>query len=318
MEFPFYQSHEGLAASMSDTKKKWERLMMPASLDRKRVLDIGCNEGLVSSWCAKQGAASVIGIDFDKPRIEFARQRYQSERVQFLHQGWQELPAGPFDLILWTSAMHYERNPKRIFDLIYDRLSADGMLILECGCVARPGREMVALSRQTDTTYYPTTEFLRDVLLSKFSVREVGPGEVVPGDPVPRSVFHCYRRKPTVIFVTGKSGAGKTDIVDRYLAVTATKTVKIDIIVSRIATGQYVHGALQEAIKENYFPDNLGPIYKLLQEAPLLEEFINWLGEICVVSDDFIVIEGDLNTGTLAAFIKKYPDRRVWHASRFQ
>ena len=309
MDFPFYQSHDGIVG-MSDSKNKWQRLKIPANLEGKRVLDIGCNEGLLTSWCEKQGAASVIGIDFDKPRIEYARAHYASERVEFLHQGWQNLPNGPFDLVLWTSSMHYERDPKHILDSILAVMSADGLLILECGWFPRPGREMIEVSRHSDIQYYPTADLLRDGLLINFSVREVSPAETTPGDPVPRSVFHCRRRASTVIFVTGGMAAGKTDLVNRHLGATASKVIKIDEIIYRAATSKNIHTAMHQAIKDNYSPDNLGPTYDVLQRMPLLDNFIMWIGKMCVSSDDLVVIEGALQNTTIAAFAKKFPDRR--------
>ena len=155
MEFPFYQSHDGITG-MSDTHRKWERLKIPGNLQGMSVLDIGCNEGLITSWLAQRGVAKVVGIDFDKARIEFARSHYASDKVKFLYQNWNVLPDGPYDLVLWTSAMHYEKDPKSVLSRISGQLKQDGRLILECGYVNHPGREMISVSRHSDITLYPT------------------------------------------------------------------------------------------------------------------------------------------------------------------
>ncbi len=41
---------------MSDSRHKWERLQVPHDLTGSTVLDIGCNEGLVTSWLGQRNA----------------------------------------------------------------------------------------------------------------------------------------------------------------------------------------------------------------------------------------------------------------------
>jgi 2-polyprenyl-3-methyl-5-hydroxy-6-metoxy-1,4-benzoquinol methylase len=48
----------------------------------KRVLDIGCGEGYGSSFLA-QFAEEVVGVDYDKDIIEYARQKYRKDNLQF-------------------------------------------------------------------------------------------------------------------------------------------------------------------------------------------------------------------------------------------
>lgn len=82
MNFSFDHSHEGVVG-MSDSRRKWERLQVPKDLTGSTVLDIGCNEGLLTSWLAGRNAAKVIGIDVDKPRIEYARLNYSAPTISF-------------------------------------------------------------------------------------------------------------------------------------------------------------------------------------------------------------------------------------------
>ena len=57
---------------------------------------------------------------------------------------------GPFDVILWSSAMHYEQDPARVLANIADRLTPGGMLILECGIVPGTARQY-ASARQSSS-----------------------------------------------------------------------------------------------------------------------------------------------------------------------
>ena len=103
-------------------------------------------------------------------------------------------------------------------------------------------------------------------MLRDFAVREVSFAENVPGDPVPRGVFHCRRRATTVMFITGKTGVGKTDLVTTHLGLSADKVIRVDHIVSRVALGSFAHGPLQQAIKEHYSPADLSGIYAVILE----------------------------------------------------
>src|SRR4051794_24568346 len=112
-----YQSH-GDQPGVSDSQRKLERLQIPADLTGKRVLDIGCNEGVFCAVFAKRGAKEVMGIDRNKSALDFARQHYGHLPITFHQQSWDQLPDGPFDLVLWSSAMHYAANPGEILGAI--------------------------------------------------------------------------------------------------------------------------------------------------------------------------------------------------------
>src|SRR5215211_5001748 len=143
---PLYQTHAADEVGMSDSQHKLERLLLPPSLAGKRVLDIGCNEGFFSREAARRGAARVVGIDEDAAALEAARSRYGSTGVEFRHQRWNVLPEGPFDLVLWTSAMHYEPDPAEVIKRIARALTPDGLFVLECGVLDWPRKEMVLVS----------------------------------------------------------------------------------------------------------------------------------------------------------------------------
>ncbi|MBX6373752.1 MAG: class I SAM-dependent methyltransferase [Acetobacteraceae bacterium] len=310
-----YQSHDGLASSVSDSRKKWARLAIPERLDGKRVLDIGCNEGLFSHWCAERGAKEVIGIDRHGPSLAFARQRYGSDRVRFLEQSWDVLPEGPFDLVLWISAMHYEPNPIGVLDRIAGILAPDGILVLECGVVQQPGRSMVLRARHDGEHLYPTVELLERRLLRSFAPRLVARPELTPGDPVPRSVYHCRRRPVRVAFVLGGTGKGKTDFVKRHLADTATQTISLDVVLSRMATEAHHLHRLAARVREVYDPANLGPVYKVVNEE-LAEPFVDWLGRMVSAGDELVVFEGHLADTVVELFARRHPGFEVWTVRR--
>lgn len=317
-EMRIYQSHEGVVG-MSDSARKLERIALPNDLSGKSVLDIGCNEGLFCHWAKQRGASRVVGIDFDRPRLEFAIKNYGGSGIEFRFQNWSTLPEGPFDIVLWMSAMHYEKNPKRVFESIRQVLSPDGVLILECGVVDRSGKEMVRFQRHSDACLYPTIDLLLEEFLRGYAVRRFYRPEVTPGDPVPREVFHCSPQRPIVNIVHGESRDGKSFFGLGFLAKAATKTYSIDIIIARIAKAQYHHTPLEKAIRDACDSESLLGIHVAIEEQNLSDEFANMLAELVSPSDEFVVFEGYLRPPVLTALSEKLGKFSVvWHTSKFR
>jgi SAM-dependent methyltransferase len=300
---------------MSDSSHKLKRLSLPADLAGKRVLDIGCNEGFFSNEAIKRGAAEVIGVDIDLSAIEIARGLYAAPNVHFLHRGWDELPEGPFDLVLWTSAMHYEPDPARVIRNVASALTDDGLFVLECGFFDRPHKELVLVGRHSDSRWYPTWPLLES-MLSDYSVRRVADPETVEGDPVPRAVFHCRLRQPVVLMIRGDTGEGKS-----YLAAcimqSATKIVSLDIFVTGIALGKYHHTSLQTFIRDHYDSQNLSKIYNGIDEAGLTAEYASLLAQGIAHSDRLVVIEGLITDDQAAALTARLAHSAyVWDVGR--
>lgn len=310
-----YQTHRPDRAGMSDSAKKLHRLMLPSDLTGQHVLDIGCNEGFFCHEAAVRGASEVIGIDFHKPALDAAERLYSSANVHFLHQRWDSLPDGPFDLILWTSAMHYEVDPASVFKRVLNAISSNGLFVLECGVLDWPRKEMVFASRHSDARWYPTWPLLEE-MLTDFSVRRVAKAEPVEGDPVPRAVFHCTRRKTTVMLIRGEMGHGKTTLA-ASMAEAATKTVALDVVVSRIATGQFHHTALQKFIRDHYDPRDLSKIYRGIDDNYLTEDYAQMLAEGIARTDELVIVEGLVTELQVSALARRLGDKALlWDVQR--
>lgn len=90
------------------------------------------------------------------------------------------------------------------------RLAPHGQLILECGVAAGDGERWQTVHRSIDVRKFPTFDLLVNTLLSQYAVRYVGESVNQAGDPIPRKVFYCGKRKPVVGVVRGLSGSGKS------------------------------------------------------------------------------------------------------------
>lgn len=204
-----YQSHDG-SKSSSDSTGKLGVIHLP-DLNGKRFLDLGCNEGFFCGEALRQGATRVVGIEKNAKFVAAARALYPE--AEFLEQTWDTLPNEQFDVIIMLSALHYEKQPRDLMKRIYDRLAPDGLFILENGCVMAGNQKCwIEVPRAVGVVKYPTLPLLRDHILEDFAPRLVGRSVNQAGDPLPRYVFHCRKKKTNYIIVGGNPNTGKTSL----------------------------------------------------------------------------------------------------------
>ena len=101
----------------------------------KRVLDIGCRDGLFSFEAEKLGAAEVIGIDNDPSiaarefLIPFFRSRVKMHELNLFDLRPETF--GKFDVVIFPGVLYHLRYPIWALKLVRDVLNDDGMLVLE-------------------------------------------------------------------------------------------------------------------------------------------------------------------------------------------
>ena len=259
-----YQSF-GEERGDSDSATKLVALALPEDLAGKRFLDIGCNEGFFCLEAIRRGAAHAVGIDLDASVLERARARADGLPIDYRHGDWWDLPQGPFDVILMSSALHYERRPKELMAEIARRLSPGGVFVLEAGVYARSDEKMwVEVQRHDGALRFPTRRMLVEDILSSMAVRYIGPSVSQSGDPLGRQVFHCWKRRPTAIVITGESGQGKTYLTTLLAAHSAAARIDHDHILALIAQDEFAsRDALVREIVARFRVDK---IYRLVSE----------------------------------------------------
>lgn len=97
-----------------------------------RVLDLGCGYGWHCRYCAEHGAKSVLGIDSSAKMLEQAIQltdhpAVSYKRVSISDYGY---PAGCFDLVLSSLALHYVADYREICKKVYQTLVPGGQFLL--------------------------------------------------------------------------------------------------------------------------------------------------------------------------------------------
>ncbi|MBA2634960.1 MAG: class I SAM-dependent methyltransferase [Chloroflexi bacterium] len=96
-----------------------------------RVLDLGCGAGQLAVHIAEAGAAEVIGLDPSQRMLAVARVERAHPRVTYVQASMDEadFPAGRFDLVVSSLALHYVENYAGLVRRIADWLVPGGMLV---------------------------------------------------------------------------------------------------------------------------------------------------------------------------------------------
>lgn len=100
----------------------------------KRILDIGCGTGAISTILAKRGAI-VFGIDISSMAIEFAKKRAFinniEDKVTFKEMSFYEskFPDGYFDLVVGMSALHHAQDKEKLCKELWRVLKRNGRAV---------------------------------------------------------------------------------------------------------------------------------------------------------------------------------------------
>jgi SAM-dependent methyltransferase len=117
------------------SQEKVHRAIRSLDLKGKRVLDIGCRDGLYSFECEKLGASEIIGIDNDvSPAaveflIPFFNSKVKMHELNLLDLRPQTF--GTFDVVIFAGVLYHLRYPFYGLKIIRDVLKDGGALVLE-------------------------------------------------------------------------------------------------------------------------------------------------------------------------------------------
>ena len=106
---------------------------IPADLEGRSVLDIGCNAGFYSIEMKKRGAGRVLGIDSDERYLEQAR--LASQTLGFPDIDYRNLSVydvgalgEKFDLVIFMGVLYHLRHPLLALDLVREHVAGEMML----------------------------------------------------------------------------------------------------------------------------------------------------------------------------------------------
>jgi SAM-dependent methyltransferase len=269
-----YQSFPD-AVGDSRTLEKLKGLKLPDLADRS-FLDVGCNEGFFCGFAKFVGARRAVGLDHSELFIERARHRFPD--CEFFQQGWEQLPQGSFDVILLASALHYAEDQAALVHRLVERLSPDGVLILELGIVSSPDNAWVRVKRGIDERDFPTMDKLREVLRG-YAWKWMGRSVSQDGDPVARHVIHVSRRRPVAYLLMQPPAYGKSSIAASLFAPAGIRVVSGDQEIALIAQGKQVTSTrLRDAVAHDYSPFRIDETIRRIFESGAAEDLVHlWL-----------------------------------------
>ncbi|MBN2427409.1 MAG: methyltransferase domain-containing protein [Deltaproteobacteria bacterium] len=243
-----YQSFPGVNGD-SASLEKLKALRLP-SLNGQSFLDVGCNEGFFCGYARFDGAGRVVGLDQSNLFLERARQRFPD--CEFLQQSWDQLPQGPFDVILLASSLHYADDQPGLIHRLMEALSPDGTLVMEIGVAPSGKNEWIKVERGIDERYFPAMPKLREIF-ADYAWKHIGPSVLQAGDPVPRHVFHVKRRKPFAYLLLEPPAYGKSTIGRLLFQKAGIPLISGDQILLQIFQGKLAATPALERLLKKYF-----------------------------------------------------------------
>jgi SAM-dependent methyltransferase len=131
-------------------------------LQGRRVLDIGCRDGLFSFAAERMGAGEVIGIDSDLSRgatellIPYLNSKVRMHRMNIFDLSPESF--GSFDVIIFPGVLYHLRYPFWALRIIRGVLRPGGHLVIETGIwEGEPNNAMLFCPTGSDSPYEPTS-----------------------------------------------------------------------------------------------------------------------------------------------------------------
>jgi len=132
------------------------------NLKGKRVLDIGCRDGLFSFKAESMGADEVVGIDNDLSKaatefiIPFLHSKVKMQQVNLYDLDPNTF--GVFDTVIFAGVLYHLRYPFWGLKLIRDIMKVGGYLLIETAIwQGEPDKAMLFCPIGNESPYYPDT-----------------------------------------------------------------------------------------------------------------------------------------------------------------
>jgi len=216
------------------------RLIESLDLAGKRVVDLGCANGLFALAAEKQGAREVLAVDHTQMYIESLRDliipRLESN-ITPVHRNVMDFKSeeyGKFDLVVFAGLLYHLRYPFVALKTIRDLLRDDGHLILGTGIIEHFNINSVLYcpspadtpseSRGGNSCSFFNEKALRETL-EYFGLRIISKAVAVSplrrlGKKIFRRRLTGYRISGTVIHCRRDSSIENPELIEFYESVT--------------------------------------------------------------------------------------------------
>lgn len=123
--------------------------ILPKSLRRKVVLEVGCGDCRWASWLHRLGATRVIGLDNSQDMLEMAKHRKKQkglDRLQLIQADIREMPLldSSVSLVLASFCLMYFTNLEQVLKEIARVLTSGGRLYIATNMVSIHNPDLLA------------------------------------------------------------------------------------------------------------------------------------------------------------------------------
>lgn len=96
----------------------------------KSVIELGCGEGIGAPILAK--GCQYVGVDYDAPQIDAAKEIFQEERFQFVAGDFFDQTFGQFDLVVSLDVIEhiYEKYERTYVEALCSNAKEEGIVIV--------------------------------------------------------------------------------------------------------------------------------------------------------------------------------------------
>ncbi|TMU87586.1 class I SAM-dependent methyltransferase [Bacillus sp. BHET2] len=101
------------------------------NLNGKKVLDLGCGIGGLSTYCIQNGCISVDAVDISSNMINIAKNKNAHQQIEYICTPIEEFerPKGSYDLIVSSLAIHYIEDFAALMEKLSLFLKHNGLFI---------------------------------------------------------------------------------------------------------------------------------------------------------------------------------------------
>lgn len=134
-DLSFFEKYSQMARSTGglDAAGEWPalRALMP-DLSGKNVLDLGCGYGWHCRYARENGAHLVVGVDLSEKMLERAAELTDDDAITYCKLAIEDIdfPAGQFDVVISSLAIHYVEHFDDLCQKVYYCLKEGGKFIL--------------------------------------------------------------------------------------------------------------------------------------------------------------------------------------------
>lgn len=115
------------------------------------ILELGCGEGVISQYLARESSRNIIGIDLDESRLP----KLTPKNLKFIHGDITKYVLPKADGVVISDVLHHidPSNQVEVLERVYKALNKDGVLIVKE--INTEDKIRSKLSRFWDFVFYP-------------------------------------------------------------------------------------------------------------------------------------------------------------------